>query len=152
MGVRERIVVNHPGPVLGLLLLVGGGLTIGFGIRAIEDRSPYPGGLSATGRVVEVVDRSDGDSQDYVARYEFTTADGHRVTITDPGGSSHRPAIGSSVGLSYRAGDPQDAHVVSGRSNGPMWLLFGLGGLFALIGLDGALVRPLRRVLRRTRR
>lgn len=106
--------------------------------------SPYPGGITTTGTVTDVRSgRGSGGKTMYTAVYTFTTADGSSVSFEDPASSGSRPALGARVTVSYEAASPELARRVPGV-DWMGWLVTGMGGLVAVLGL----VHLLRSVLR----
>lgn len=120
-----------------------GMLIVSFFILA-NTRSFMAGALEAPGKVIDLErSRSSSSSSTYRAVVEFTTATGKRIEFTSGVGSSppsHR--VGEAVTVLYDPAEPQSARI---KSFFQLWfgflLVFGMGVVFAAIGLTMIVVR-----------
>jgi len=135
---------RKPGFFGSLVVLAIGVVFVVAGQYVHRSYSPYPGGITTTGTVTDVhAGRGNGGRTMYAAVYTFTTADGNTVSFEDPASSGSRPSLGTRVTVSYEAASPELARRVPGF-DWMGWLVTGMGGLVAVLGL----LHLLRSVLR----
>lgn len=103
------------------------GLVGGWHDRALT--RPIQGGVTTTGRVVEVVTYQ-GKGTTYAAVVEFHTQQGTTQRFQGEFGSG-RPTVGSSSTVSYDPAHPNDAHDLTDNPGSWKWPFF--TGLFATV-------------------
>ena len=138
----ERRTPRRPSVLIGVFFLVGLGMLGGAGYLVVDTRRDIAAGVSADGRVIDLIAERDSDGDDmYYPRVRFVTAAGEPVEFTGSVGSS--PAafdIGEAVAVLYDPADPGDARIDSFFQLwfGPLILGF-LGFIFTTVG-GGAVI------------
>jgi len=99
--------------VVAVLIAITSAFALPLLIEGLAWRSrtqPIDGGVTTTGRVVEVfVDEGARGGATYRAEVEYVDAAGGRHTITNKAGDQE-PALNSAVQISYDPDDPTRAH------------------------------------------
>ena len=124
---------KRPGLFGSLMVVLIGLVFIVFGYFVHQQRTPYPDGVSATGKVTSVEARKGSNGTTYSAVFTFTTQDNQSVTVTESSSSSLRPHLGDAVRVSYQATDPGGARIIPAHD----WIsliCFAAGGLVVLLG------------------
>ena len=122
-----------------LFVLIGLAVLIGGVVTAIKQTRKVARGVTATGTVVDLVQRvfNPGSAGVYCPVVQFTTALGQPVRFESGFGTmpaSHR--VGQSIAVRYDPADPQKAEVDSATSR---WLvpgcMIGMGIMFLAMGV-----------------
>ena len=122
-----------------LFVLIGLAVLIGGVVTAIKQTRKVARGVTATGTVVDLVQRvfNPGSAGVYCPVVQFTTALGQSVRLESGFGTmpaSHR--VGQSIAVRYDPADPQKAEVDSVTSR---WLapgcMIGMGIMFFAMGV-----------------
>lgn len=125
-----------------IFAIVGLGMCIGGSFLTMEKYQLTRVGVTAPGKIVDLVRKEDRDSDDgrikvmYTPVVGFTAKDGKEYTFTGSVSSNVAPQIGKSVAVLYDENDPKKASINSFLYIwlGPLAVLF-MGVVFLFVGI-----------------
>jgi hypothetical protein len=118
-----------------IFVAVGAAMSLSAGRRFLEQRTFLHRSEVATGVVVELVERSDGDDTARFPKVRFRTSSGSEVTFESEASSPAMLQVGGTVRVRYQRDQPQKAELASFSALWGTTLLFAmLGVVFLFVG------------------